>query len=195
MTSEAYDFTSEAAAYQADANRLVKLLIDRSRNLGQHHIKLDYALADDRSIYTQTFSTLFGTEHVSMAYGGVLPVYTPYVNTYKKGIYAFSLGKSKTVYIGANQYDNMHNGVYGRVIRFGRAIYNREYDAECHPAGRKYRRLYGEDTSELYLSFLFYEQFTPWMKGIMRRMHMDYAGVERLLIRKFHSKYLLNVNM
>lgn len=193
--SEAYDFTSDVAAYQADANRLVKLLINRSRSLGQHHIKLDYALADDRSIYTQTVSTLFGIEHMSMAYGGVLPVFTPYVNTYKNGVYAFSLGKSKTVYVGANEHDNIRNTVYDRVIRFGRAVYNSEYDSECHSAGRKYRSLYGEDTSELYLSFLFYDQFTPWMKGIMRRMHMDYAGVERLLIRKFYSRYLLNVNV
>lgn len=187
-----YDFIAEARAYQSDSCQLIDMIMDRAKILGQHHIKIDFNISEYRKSNIEQIHTVDGKTEVSFLSGGILPVFTPYVNTYKHGIYAFSLGKSKTVYVGANEFWSARSTIYHRVIRFGRAIYNSEYISESHPAGRKYRALYGEDTSQLYVSFLFYEQFTSDMESLMSKLKIDHSDIEHLLIKKFSSKYLLN---
>lgn len=170
-----FDMVSEAREYQSKSEKLIDMMMDQARYLNQHQVKIDFDLVDPDGI----------TE------GGTLPVFNPYVNTHRAGVYAFSLDRSKTVYVGANlHYTN--NSVYNRVLRFGRAIHNREYSSENHTAGRKYRSLYGDDTSKLYLSFLFYEQFTIPMVDLMCELRLNHSDTEKLLIRKFSSRYLLN---
>lgn len=192
LQDDSYDFISEARSYQSDSHRLIDMIMERAQSLGQHHIKIDFDISDDRRSTLEQIYTVDGDSEISLSSGGILPVYTPHVNTYNKGIYAFSIGRSKTVYVGANNYHNKRNNVYDRVIRFGRAIYNSEYINEGHSAGRKYRALYGEDTSELYVSFLFYEQFTADMERLMSKLRLDHSDIETLLIQRFSSKYLLN---
>lgn len=192
LQDASYDFIAEARSYQSNSHQLIDMIMDRARELQQHHIKIDFNISDDRRSTPQKIYTVEGSSEISLSSGGILPVFTPHVKTYNKGIYAFSIGRSKTVYVGANNYHNRRNQIYHRVIRFGRAIYNSEYIDENHSAGRKYRALYGEDTSELYISFLFYSQFTAGMKDLMSRLNLDYSDIETLLIKKFSSRYLLN---
>ena len=44
----------------------------------------------------------------------------------------------------------------------------------------------------LYVSFLFYEQFTADMERLMSKLRLDHSDIETLLIQRFSSKYLLN---
>lgn len=189
-----FDMVAEARSYQKKVDDLLSAIMDECRILGQHHIKLDFnvvPVAVDRAL---SYRSLDGTDVVeSITGGGVHPVFTPYVNTYKCGVYAISKGKSKTIYIGANEIHNYRNNVYDRVIRFGKAIHNRMHYSETHSAGEKYRSLYGEDTSDLYLSFIFYDQFTPQMIAMMHELKLRCTDIEYLMIKKFSSQYLLNV--
>jgi hypothetical protein len=171
---EFYDMIADIRKYQSESDELITLMMDTAKIMGQHHIKIDFALSDGDME------------------GGALPVFSPYMNTHRSGLYAFSIDRSKTVYVGSNQ-DYSNNTVYNRVIRFGRAINDREYSSEYHTAGRKYRTLYGNDTSKLYLSFLFYDQFTDHMIRMMRELRLNFSDIEKLLIRRFSSRYLLNV--
>lgn len=184
-----YDMVSEAREYQSKSENLVDMMMDQAKYLNQHHIKIDFDLVEggNRVILRNLAGHIIPSHE-----GGVLPVFQPHVNTYGNGIYAFSLHRSRTVYVGANQPDNFRNNVYDRVIRFGRSIHYREYESETHSAGKKYRNLYGSDTSNLYLSFLLYNQFTDPMTDLMHELRLDYSDIETILIRKFSSKYLLN---
>ena len=195
LEDDFFDLAKEANLYKQNINLLLKDIMDTCKSYNQHHIKLDFNIVPPDSKFVETYRTIYGDVLIRNygVYGGVHPIFAPYVYTYNSGIYAISKHKQNTVYIGANEYDNQRNNVYDRIIRFGKAIYNRMHTTETHPAGTRYRSIYGEDTSDLYLSFLFYDQFSPVSKKLMRELNLKYNHIEHLMIKKFTSQYLLNM--
>ena len=188
-----FDMIAEARSHQKKVDALLSAIMDECNVLGQHHIKLNFNVVPVRPDYTYSYRSLDGADNdVGFASGGVHPVFTPHVYTYNCGVYAISKGKSKTIYIGANYSYSQRNGVYDRVIRFGKAIHDRMHFSETHPAGQKYRNIYGIDTSDLYLSFIFYDQFTSEIVDMMGDLKLQYSDIEHLMIKKFRSQYLLN---
>jgi hypothetical protein len=167
-------------------------IMDISKTMGQHHIKIDYEV-DSNSKPKAYFKNLFDDKLKERYTCGVKVILEKNVPVYFPGIYAFSLEKSKTVYVGANSFGKSSKGnIYDRLLRFGRAIYDRLPDSESHAAGSKYRNVYGNNTEKLYLSFVLYKQIPKSFLSEMKSMGIKEKNLEIFFIRKFRSKFLLN---
>lgn len=166
-------------------------LMQVPRKYGQHHVKVDFSVSDcsmparwDRDVVTGKL--------VPKYVDGVGLVLSPNGPVHYPGVYALSMNKTHTVYVGANNGPDSKGSIYSRVTRFGKAIYDRLADNENHAAGTKYRQIYGEDTSSLYLSYMLYEQIPDSLLRDMKSARLLMSDLERLIIHKFRSKYLLN---
>jgi len=188
---DVFDMISEVRSYKTNVDALLAEIMNECKIQGQHHIKLDFAV-DSITQFRASYRTLDGINALDANGGGVHPIFSPYIYTYNKGIYAISKDRSKTIYIGANDAGNRRNCVYDRILAFGKAVYNRMHQTESHPAGKRYRSIYGENTDDLYLSFLFYDQFTDNILDKMNKLNLQYSDIEYLMIKKFSSQYLLN---
>jgi hypothetical protein len=193
VTDSMVDWHSQSIAYRKQVDGLLDRIMDVAQMCDQHHVKLDFEIdASKEPIYSHT--NLLTGEIIHKYSQGVSPVLKPHHTiSGRSGVYALCHDRSKTIYVGANKYIDSAGSIYDRLSRFGRGIYDRLSPEENHSAGTKYRGLYGENTSNLYVSFVFYKQLGSSIFNLMDELNIKLKDLEMLYIRKFSSQYLLNV--
>jgi len=192
MTDTATDWHSQGIHHRRRLDALLSDIMNLSQSYDQHHVKLDFALDNGKEpIYSHV--DLITGEILHKYSQGVSPTLQPHHTTSgRPGVYALCHDRSKTIYVGANKYTDSTGSIHDRLSRFGRGIYDRLSPEENHSAGTKYRRIYGENTSGLYVSFVFYEQLDRAIWNEMKSLDIKLRDLEMLFIKKFSSPYLLN---
>ena len=189
----AAEWHSQSVVHRRRVDDLLNRIMDVAQMCDQHHVKLDFEIDSSKDPIYSHIDLLTG-ETVHKYSQGVSPALKPHHTiSGRSGVYALCHDKSRTIYVGANKYVDSAGSIYDRLSRFGRVIYDRLSPEENHSAGSKYRRLYGEDTSNLYVSFVFYKQLGSRILDSMSELNVKLRDLEVLYIQKFSSQYLLNV--